>query len=892
MHKLAAPGDDNDITVGDVAMTAGGLGAGAVGLKAHRDLSTLMPKVDAWDKRMQEAHDAHPIDRPLTWQEADQFIDSYSEGAKGVSQHRILGVPSARLAGGLRAGLFEGGLKALGGSVVQRSTEPMRRFSEHWNNPAYAGHYSMYADPATTRGDFHAHHLADVAMPANLGGDADFTKSTHDKFVFNDQVKEILHDPSMSAEAKYKLLNAQGHTQAAEQMRDAWLGNPAKGIRSASQHLMGSGTAPAEGKPPAPGYHPGAARQYIGLAGMGSKYVKPTALIGGLGGLALGAKGAYDIANKLYRRNAEEKVAAGEDEDTTAQDYTIGGIAGAGALASGIHGVNAYKDKPDGSVGITYGKHPVIGSGHAEPGGALRKILERAQTPGHRLYNPEAAHLRLDKEDIVRRDGVLKGDGGRRDVILDTGFGANIPNAALHDDRYGPGGTGSKTYMTTENAPTARRMVGYQTDASKRDGHMYVPQSATLAPLSERGNIMGDDYMTWGPGGREAANTVMFPHAVHDTGSTFSPAIDPDLIDEMHADSRNMDQVLDQVSGTLDLNTPEGADTHAKLQKLKGKKVITISGSGRGDFTGVRTNDLQAVLDKHPELAKEYGILTLHADGAKPYDHATGVGIEGEIRRRGAGQNVAALGRLDKKLFNALQGKAYAHWGGPGTSSASEIQHHPAIQIVPGHWGTNDRVSGTIGHMHREALANIGAPAHVGLSTANTDQWNPGNIQSLLEQPGTIRADNAEQLVKQLHDKPRMDWHKGNAEQRAFNAHAATHEGQKRVIQGVIDAQRGVVRSRRAHMAGGGLGALALGGLSAYEFMKDHNGDKVAFPISPIMDLAGLGMLATPSIAGLARRPMHKDIAHTLEIGGLGLVAAPAVQELVEGDKHEPAVAG
>ena len=45
-------------------------------------------------------------------------------------------------------------------------------------------------------------------------------------------------------------------------------------------------------------------------------------------------------------------------------------------------------------------------------------------------------------------------------------------------------------------------------------------------------------------------------------------------------------------------------------------------------------------------------------------------------------------------------------------------------------------------------------------------------------------------------------------------------------------------------------------------------------------EIAGLGLLAVPSIQHLRGKPMSEDTAHKIELGGLGVLAAPSLANL------------
>lgn len=56
--------------------------------------------------------------------------------------------------------------------------------------------------------------------------------------------------------------------------------------------------------------------------------------------------------------------------------------------------------------------------------------------------------------------------------------------------------------------------------------------------------------------------------------------------------------------------------------------------------------------------------------------------------------------------------------------------------------------------------------------------------------------------------------------------------------------------------------------------------EKKAETASHLAELAGLGILAVPSIQNLRGKPMGENKAHKYELAGLGTLAAPSVYHL------------
>ena len=70
--------------------------------------------------------------------------------------------------------------------------------------------------------------------------------------------------------------------------------------------------------------------------------------------------------------------------------------------------------------------------------------------------------------------------------------------------------------------------------------------------------------------------------------------------------------------------------------------------------------------------------------------------------------------------------------------------------------------------------------------------------------------------------------------------------------------------------------------MNAGEILAQHDFIKTAFSSNMVngLEAAGLGILAAPSVAGLAGHPMNEKTKEIAEVGGLGVLAAHPTYEM------------
>jgi hypothetical protein len=592
---------------------------------------------------------------------------------------------------------------------------------------------------------------------------------------------------------------------------------------------------------------------------MGTKAV-PYLRAGGLLGLAAGTAVGIDSLTK--------QSSADQETDSGLPWSTVSALSGGGAAAAGGALATQLRDAPKKRVGVAYGTMIPIGRGHAEPGEAIHKILTRAADPNDPTFNPGLTGATIDK--VVRDNrGLLHGTPqGAYDAMIDTGFGHDITRWRDQTAYAGKAtGAGDNAVMRTYAPARVRRYVGYQTDLNPRQANGdYRLQSPTHPTANTHDLNFG--WLGYGPG----ANTIEKlkyngPGAtLHRIGTGLSPAIDPDVLAAIGNETRSSDQVLEGIRGAAregrvrGVGQQELAAFEGQLDRLKGRKLIVVSGSGRGDYTGSRAARLHAAIAADPELASQYAVVAQHANGYH--------GVEGDILRAykasSGGQHVPVegFGFLPKDLFNALQQTADVHWGSTGTSSLSEASAHGNILAVPGHWGyaaADRRATETlrpntaepISDAHQRMARQYGL-GDVYYKHPDLNAWNLGNIQYAIEQPGVVRADGPEHIVALLKDPVTKARMAEEAKARSMKARTELLHGQRQIASAIAAE---LARNQRVHnirTIGTGLAGLGLAGLSAYSAGRAMTEKTSSAEDDTSLTLAGAGLGAAAGGAAAA----------------------------------------
>lgn len=807
--------------IGLSGLTLGGLGLAGVGTKALSDVNKTHAALNSFSDLHKDL--GARINAPLQMSDAEQILAEYVRRGKALSGSSVLGIPVGKflqygrpvMEGSHLGNLLRGGLA----SVIRRDPKP---FMDNVDAFQRAGkHYDMYTNPNTPFSEFRHHHLTDIGIPDEFNSLMN-EHGKRDLSVFDDVAMSHINDRGNNFQAMVDKLRAANRHGAADAVSATVLGGqhgPYKAEGFLKKLISGH-----------PGHEAYVAR-YKNFGDIASKIFRG----GAKGAIGLGLGTAALGAGALGLKNASLKLAFDRDLEAG-----IAGASGLGALAAGMGAYKAYTAKPNHNVAFTYGEMPAIGAGHKAPAEALIKTLERAKQTDPRLKD-------LNIERVVRdRHGVMSLPKQKEYALsINTGFGDSLyPGMAGNSEIGGksfalPKGThGANDLPVGGDLINARKHVAYQTDINPFRPHVasHFPQTPTYMELLSRqlrsGKLPNFDVLAYGndPG---AAHIVPNLGEVHNLTEGATPAIDPDVAKAIMSDTRTSDQVLDDVSKYYE-TTPQRpaflADDAARgplaeqLRSLKGKQLITVAGSGRGDFVGSRAQDLAKAIAAHPELKDKYGIVALLADG---YEEQKKL-LEGL-------PNTVGLGRVDRDLYNALQNRAHVSWGSTGASALSEGMLHNAITALPDKWGTGD-LSGIVGR-HRD-LMNASGRDILGREIqgpitdeirnikpkAALDEWNLGGMQYAHQQPGVLKANSAEDIIKALTDKSRLQVLSEGALARRAKNFELFNKGQKNfvdTIANMLHGQNAGLRAKAIPRSALGLGLAGLSGLMAYKSQQE-----------------------------------------------------------------------
>lgn len=808
--------------IGLSGLTLGGLGLAGAGGKLLSDVNKTHAALNSFSDLHKDL--GPKISNPaINFNDAESILAEYVNRGRRLADSRVLGLPIGKLLqygrpmmeGNHLGNVLRGGLA----SVIRRDPKP---FMDNVDAFQRAGkHYDMYTNPNTTFGEFRHHHLTDIGIPDEFNSLMN-EHGKRDLSVFDDVAMSHINDRSNNFQTMVDKLRAANRHNAADAVSASVLGGqhgPYKAEGFLKKLISGH-----------PG-HEAYVSRYRNFGDIASKIFRG----GAKGAIGLGLGTAALGAGALGLKNASLKLAF--DNDTAAVGA---GLSGIGALGAGIGAYKAYNAKPNNNIAFTYGEMPAIGAGHKAPAEALIKTLERAKQLDPRLKN-------LNIERIVRDRHGVAGMPRQKEYALsiNTGFGDSLyPGMSTNPEVGGksfalPKGThGANELPVGGDLINARKHIAYQTDLNpfRAMAASHFPQTPTymelLSSQLRSGKLPNFDVLAYGSD-PDAARLVPNFGKVHNLTEGATPAIDPDVAKAIMADSRTSDQVLDDVSKYYE-TTPQRpsflADDAARgplaeqLRSLKGKQLITIAGSGRGDFVGSRAQDLAKAIAAHPELKDKYGIVALLADG---FDEQKKL-LEGL-------PNTVGLGRVDRDLYNALQNRAHVNWGSTGASALSEGMLHNAITALPDKWGTGD-LSGLVGR-HRDLMNGIGRDV-LGrevqgpitdevrkiLPKAALDEWNAGGMQYAHQQPGVLKANSAEDIVKALVDKNKLQVLSEGALVRRAKNFELFNKGQKNFVDTVaklMHEQNAGLRAKFLPRSALGLGLAGLGGLLAYKSQQE-----------------------------------------------------------------------
>lgn len=419
--------------------------------------------------------------------------------------------------------------------------------------------------------------------------------------------------------------------------------------------------------------------------------------------------------------------------------------AGSGYLGyDAIHTARAPLD-----VGVTYGTMPQIGEGHANPGRTMFQTLDRLKQRSQ--FDPRIPKFNLSEVVRNQHGGIDPAFFGRRfDSLFDTGMGYTMPrtNAENWEKDFDPfiRTLGEKNQFRSA-APRVRLggYTGYVTDLGDFGTPLKGYKNIIDSPMRALGRMAGirDNYITWGPEQslRDAAEFGSDSHKFHiyNTDEMGLPTVKADtrqLLQRVQTEGRG--ELLRRMLADPDVD----AKTKALLGNLGDKKLLAITGSGRGDGVALRTLDMLRHLEETGQADKVQIISMLgKSTGRNPL-----------ARQVMNDPRVASFGFVKPDYYVGLPAVADAHWGSSGTSALMESLAGPSQQaFIPDY---NDWKQREIEMLRDKSQGPI----------RFNDKGHPINLTpdpKLWGEAGIAEKD-AQTFLHQMRDVDLDTWNRGN----------------------------------------------------------------------------------------------------------------------------------
>lgn len=530
----------------------------------------------------------------------------------------------------------------------------------------------------------------------------------------------------------------------------------------------------------------------------------------GVLGMLLGTGTAlYGLRNMQRQHTKLAQAVSGDD--------AIGAAAGLGGLGLGAAGIHTIRRPLD--VGVTWGEAPDWGDGHKGPGNELHRILkERADTDGFRLTKAVRGSDRtvtpLQASRFQGQDSMRPVRGRKFDVLFDTGMGAGVPPRWA-----GLGGKPTPSSVWDAlNRPTARMggYVSYMTDVppGKPVGFdsagrgMYSRGTGALSMLRAKftPSLLQDTVLSYGPPSLAQDNPTVINKR---TSGLATPLIRQDAIDAIAGGGGKQGVIRDLLA------SPGVSDqSKALLRDLpaSGKRVLVISGSGRGDQVALKALRTQQYLVRNG-LTDKVQVVALLGNSPKYTPYA-------QLVNKVPG--IISVGFVDNKLFTRLPMLGDLHWGSTGTSSLFESLASPVPFAQTRNANKWRDIEVRMVNKHGPELAARGmtAPQSGTLGHIDLDQWNRGNkmLAGMLPATHTIQTPRAavKALLSAGPDEARQAASRGRGMLRALSD--SKEQLRSGVIPAVLARAAKLKKVRGLGLIAGGLGLAGAGaGYAAHQ---------------------------------------------------------------------------
>lgn len=770
------------------ALLAGSGAVGVLGNIATNDfLNRKINEFKDWDAKTKDVWHTNPYKSKFTgkWlqvspEDADKILSVYTDNAAKLAQEKI---------GPFRSGELIGSIRLLPKNIKEKLTG----YKEL--SPELKGsydHYKIFSDPNSSK-NFLNTHMLETGRYHGAESIQNIRRDIYDNKL-SEEVKKIIEAPTSMVE-KYESLGKLKDKSGLEYFEKHILGEGHEHPGIAK--LVGGGITgkidPKTGKLTQEVVTPGFSKNYSSII---SKALRSTKGINKMllgGKAAAGALGLFGLGNNLGEYLTKKSSSILTDGEDLAEAMGGGALTAFGLdkLTNDIK--KGLNKKPNYNIGFNYGHLAGIGDGHKAPADNLRRVLERyieSLPEGHKLkgYTLRDANGDVIKNelgfakrkgglnfiDMASRDyGVAPGVGENFNVIYNTGLGASIPHPYEQH--------GNKDY----GLPTAEKLRGaassvrnYLTDTPAwgvggflpRTGPTWAPNipnldipyiardGGGLKTLKLRGEpYNADDVKSIGYG-RIPKSIELLHHTPFYQGSLLNmapdivgtPFINPDVLDsiEKYNTKEKMLGRIEELLNDKSLNPATKKKVADVLEGVRsGKRLVTISGSGRGDYVGNRTAHLLDSLDRLGVNNTIVMPLAGGYTGSKDLSEAQKAKLIDSIELADKAKGrVKSVGRLPNELYTLLQRASDINMATSGMMGISEAANFGNLQYLPDNWhDTAFKGPNKAGKWQHEAwkdilLGNSASPeARAALEgklghSPNLQDWNLGSIREFPKQ--------------------------------------------------------------------------------------------------------------------------------------------------------------
>lgn len=893
INSTQVPANDRGgLTGKSLAMMAAPAALSALSLaswKAGKDIGKIKSNLDKWVKATQEINKDIPIgERNL--RQAFAAADTYAAGGRELVRSKILGLPIPYMAlrGNLHVSKTLGELQhnGPGGAIgylanqVPLIQKANKKIWEEITKPERASFIGDMFRPHSQSGwdkRWRASH------PEVDGG------HYHYKTFYNAPDKEFrnytryrkFYGANISDDLKNQLLSAVDDNSLSTLLLKLRQDSPEefKAVKMFMQNNADyySGAGVGQG---------GVAHGYQHL--LAPKFTQiDDFLAASRNSTGLAAAGLLPFSITAAREDLSKRAAASDRDLLDEYQYPIGGtLAATGAMTAGS-GIKTLRDPL--TIGHTWSEVGEHGDGHKNPGKAIYESVQKLKDK----YNINSVLLARQADGVVDNTHMPR----KFDAFFDTGMGASMPkdwgiqkkninNAipGIHDDlrrntvmhpkvRLG-GYMGYVTDLGSSGTP----FIGYNETINRPNKFLSFLASKPTSTRDFAAKYLGvkDNYISWINPMRNAHHVDpsafmrnMREIKVSDKGN---PAITVAAMDAMkwsHEAGRT--GVIAEALSSTSLSE----DQKNLLRNLGNKKLLFVTGSGRGDYVASRLKEYQQAIKKLglEDQVQLAGMLGRSA-GYNPYAQEL-------IKDPSV---LTFHGSVPQKLYVGLPGVSDMHDISTGTSALMESAGTPAPLAVTDNW---QKIKDSEAKVFPKLMQQLGLSPKVYSAAidehnmVNLDQWNHGNRDWLTTRPGVVRAQSAEDKLKYMMSLTPEDY--ATASKRGWET-LRSSEVAKENMEAVINQ---FLRKRLLlkNLRGGAKAALGLGLLgtgAALPFMTGS--EKARAPSLPNSERPKNVFTTQPSSTTDAIKPTYNmDAIRNIVMSNPKLSASAGLLALIGG---------